>query len=200
MKRQLCLLMLFLYAFSLIFVPSLALSEIDICIDGMSVQMKNSVLPNALSVVEEEAFAGTALQSVLLPGMVVRIEERAFADNHPLEYLFVPGGIEYLPSNVLENTPNTYIVAESGSYAEQWAKINGYRIICQEVLLSNDVSETHGNLRNGKPQMILFVLQAFALMIGLLNRKKPHFRCVYEGNSMRPQERIELHPIQYRFP
>lgn len=207
MKKQIYVFVLLIYVFSLMIVPVLACAEMKDCEAdsfGYAVCMENSVqtalLPYNLSVVEEEAFAGTALRSVVLPESTTEIGENAFSDNWHILYLYIPANVEYLPENVLENNSNTSIVANAGSYAEQWARANGYRIIYQEVLLSGDASEMFGKFKNEKLETVMFLLQAFILMLVFLNRKKPNVRRVNEGNTMRPQERMELHSIQYRFP
>lgn len=102
-------------------VPSLAEDE------NLQGSDKTSKLPQSLYTIEDEAFEGTAFQSVHLSEGVVTIGERAFAGNDQLFAVYIPGSAEYIDQKAFEGAAQVLISGDAGSYAQRWARENGYR-------------------------------------------------------------------------
>ena len=148
------------------------------------------IAPVSLSCVEEEAFADTAFQKVVLNEKLVYLGEKAFWNSQPLQSVYIPESTVYVGLNAFPS--NTLIHSSIGSYAQQWAMVNGYRfqsnneyICCSKIMLS-------------------ILLLSLSFLVGPIAEEKSdeyRFRCVKAHlMDMRPQNRSELYPINYRFP
>ena len=147
-------------------------------------------LPRALLVIEDEAFAGTAVRSASLPPSLVSIGERAFADNPELRTVSIPASVRSIGDSAFDGAPCLTIQAEAGSYAERWAKEHGVGFI-----RPGSARSLMKRLLMEKGSLLLALLclpPAFPLM--------PRRQTQRRGKSMRPQERPELYPINYKFP
>ena len=149
------------------------------------------VLPASLVQIEEGAFENTAAESVFLPSMTAIIGNRAFASNRTLTRVFVPKSVESIGDQAFEGKHLT-LFGEKDSYAFTWAQMHNVAFVEQESMASQ-----------GKPGLRLlnenvFLLFNFGYMVPelyiQLKKKKSWSR------SMRPQDRPELYPINYRFP
>lgn len=78
-------------------------------------------LPEALNKVGEEAFAGSAVQYVILPDNVIRIESRAFADCPQLYAVEIPRADLEIAENAFYASPNIQIIAPAGGTVESYA-------------------------------------------------------------------------------
>lgn len=80
-----------------------------------------TVLPPALTVIEDEAFEGCAfLTSVKIPSKVTRIGEDAFAECTSLTTIRIPASVTYIGEEAFEDCPLQYAEVDEGSYAEEW--------------------------------------------------------------------------------
>ena len=151
------------------------------------------VLPASLSVIEDEAFVGTGMKDALLPESLITIGESAFADNQKLRKIVIPKSVYYIGDRAFEASSGVTIYGEAGSYVARWAmehniafvRLDGtlawisalkklLEVICCSIIPLNIVYE---NVSLWKRRWAVFPLL-----------------------SMRPQDRIELYPINYRFP
>lgn len=82
-------------------------------------------LPESLTIVEDEAFEGTALIKVELPETVEIIGERAFANISSLREISIPIITSYIASTAFEGSNLTVITAPANSYARTFAKEHG---------------------------------------------------------------------------
>ena len=90
-----------------------------------SVSAAGVTLPSALTVIEDEAFAGIPLlETLTLPDNVKHIGEYAFADSGLL-YISIPGSVESIADNAFANCNLMAIYCEPGSVAEQYALEHG---------------------------------------------------------------------------
>ena len=148
------------------------------------------IAPVSLSCVEEEAFADTAFRKVVLNEKLVYLGEKAFWNSQPLQSAYIPESAEFVGLNAFPT--DTLIHGSIGSYAQQWAMVNGYRfqsnneyICCSKIMLS-------------------ILLLSLSFLVRLIAEEKSveyRFRCVKAYlMDMRPQNRSELYPINYRFP
>ena len=85
------------------------------------------VLPASLEEIGEEAFAGDMVRSVKLPKGLKTIRSKAFADCRNLRTIFIPEETIDIAEDAFEGTEQLTICGKEGSYAEEYAKKNGYR-------------------------------------------------------------------------
>ena len=163
-------------------------------------QLPWAILPDSLTVIGEEAFEGTALSQALLPATLETIENAAFANIPSLQYVNIPKATENIGETAFANTGDLVLSVEEGSYAEQWAIAHEYAYVLEGQLPFGQSASIGRKLKQGLRLIPLFILSALMLMLQGLNKRKPSYRRIGEGKTMRPQERAELHAIAYRFP
>lgn len=88
-------------------------------------------LPENVSVIEEEAFAGISAAIVILPESCREIQSRAFADNSSLEYVYIPATVTSIASDAFEGCPEV-IIAAAGEYAQLFAQSKGIPFVAVE--------------------------------------------------------------------
>ena len=158
-----------------------------------------STLPSSLSVISEEAFAGTALESVFLPDSVVIIGERSF-DNMPvLTSVYIPEETRYIEDNAFGSSGQVTIFSAPGSYAGKWAHRHGFHLGLMEIWLT-DTSGMRRRLALAAQAAVLWLLTAIIIFLAKNQKFSPIVIRVSEFLSRLPQDRPELHAIEYRFP
>ena len=152
-----------------------------------------SVFPNSLLYIEDEAFEGTAFQAVFLPDGFLGIGDRVFRDTPSLYMVFVPQTTTSIGADSFPRNRFFVLHGVKGSYASGWAKQQHlpfipdywvawlllYRFI--QTVCSDDATNT---------------IQITALETGARSKGQSG----HEDRSMRPQDRPELNPIDYKFP
>ena len=88
-----------------------------------------TVLPESLTEIAEEAFAGSRVACVECPQGLKTIGKRAFADCDILVRISLGSGVQSIAEDAFEGCENVVILAPEGSYAARWAKEKG--ISCQ---------------------------------------------------------------------
>ena len=79
----------------------------EICdIKPFEFRLESLYLPDSLTAIEAEAFAGTDSQAVFVPEGCVSIGERAFADCSQLYYIHIPAGVTDIADNAFEGCPD----------------------------------------------------------------------------------------------
>ena len=87
--------------------------------------MTEAILPESVTIIEDEAFEGTALLRVAVPDTVTEIGERAFANILSLRNVRITSTTTYIASTAFEDSNRTAITAPAKSYARTWAKDHG---------------------------------------------------------------------------
>ena len=82
-------------------------------------------LPASLQTIEEEAFAGTAIESLVFPETLTDVGDRAFADISALETVTIPTTEGLTVSDTAFEGSDVLIRGEEGGYAQEWAERNG---------------------------------------------------------------------------
>ena len=84
------------------------------------------ILPSALTVIEDEAFAGGAFKYVMLPEGVKTIGWHAFVDCPNLLYIYIPESIESIDAHAFDGADRLTIIGIPGSSAESYAQLHGF--------------------------------------------------------------------------
>ena len=105
-----------------------AVFTLDITIDEIiPMDEPDLILPESLTVVEEEAFMNTSASVVSIPDKVTSIGERAFYGSSLLRQVYIPSSVTTIGDESFSNCAESLIVyGEAGSYAESWADENEY--------------------------------------------------------------------------
>lgn len=189
MKRHLYLAVSFLFSFALLLLalfPKDAFTSESAFLDMSSV----SILPIYLQEIDDEAFYGTNLQGVAFGDQLVHIGVRAFENIHNLIDIYIPRSTTYIGMNAFP--AGTAIHGVKNSYALRWARANGYRYTYDDIWDSS-IWKQFNHL-----EILIYILFA---VIPLSEDAAQISRRIREVIfSMRPQDRPELYPIDYRFP
>ncbi len=85
-----------------------------------------SQLPSHLRVINDEAFAGTGIESIQIPESVCVVGEKAFADNAQLSIVFFLSEKLNMANNAFSGS-QVVLSGFSDSEVKYWAKENGYK-------------------------------------------------------------------------
>lgn len=93
-------------------------------------QLKKVNMPKNLKTIENSAFNYCiSLEEIRLPTGLTSIGRRAFYDCRKLTSLFVPSTVKFIGEEAFGNCPNITVVVEKNSFAEQYCKENGVRLL-----------------------------------------------------------------------
>ena len=151
----------------------------------------DAVLPSSLQTISDEAFWGTGFQAVFLNEDVTYVGNEAFANNVNLIDVFIPQSVAYIGSDAFPLRAVIHGVVNS--YAQTWADNNEHTFIADDRWNTNLVQ--HDSF--AKLMMILTCMIVVADDRRLIQVWR-YLRA--SRRSMRPQDRPELYPIDYRFP
>ena len=150
------------------------------------------VFPDSLELIEDEAFESTAPKAVILSDSVVKIGQRAFAYSLDLKTVTIPESVIYIGEQAFEGIPELVVRGSENSYAAQWAFEHE---ICFIPLDSAAAwVETLIKLLAGS----VFTLLPVCIWPEETSLRRRKTLDVWR--SMRPQDRPELYPINYKFP
>lgn len=180
-----CLLMLIFAVFS-----PFALADAD---DSHIYKKDVFIMPTSVEKIEAEAFVGTAVRTIIFHDGLHSIGDLAFADSHNLTDVYIPSSTEYIGRNAFPSNRKVTIHGVIGSLAEKWAKEHQVPFVPSNI---GNVVEDGGGTNHSKRISADRVFQA----TNYERNNHLHGRTENEGKSMRPQERPELNPIDYRFP
>lgn len=187
MKKIKCLLFIFVYVVIVLFSSGNRYS------DSYDNNFENLFsFPNSLLEIEEEAFAGTAARTIVFQNGLLKIGNYAFADARNLVNVFIPSSTEDIGELVFPRNKSLTIFGVKGSYAETWANENQLPFIEENIWSCGKDNE-----RAIKDYWIS--IGSF-LAIGFPRKRKLYGRMKENAISLRPQDRPELYPIDYRFP
>ena len=150
-------------------------------------------LPASLKIINTEAFSGTAVETVILPDGLLYIGGHAFDDTLFLTDVFIPPTVNYISNSAFSSTMLVAIHGAEGSFAQEWAMAHKVSFVTDDIWKSAvPVDDNTSRL-----SISLAFLQNF-ILFGTIFKKVP--RPKHRDRSMRPQDRPELYPINYRFP
>ena len=152
---------------------------------------QRSSFPASLQYISEEAFDNTALEVVSFGNELIRIDERAFFGADKLTAVYIPPSVEYIGDHAFPLAVTVH--GAEGSCAQTWAEENGLNFVADDIW--NAPPQSSGI----HPENLLCVFWMVAPVDEkALFKLKKRVKAVVK--SMRPQERPELYPINYRFP
>lgn len=151
------------------------------------------VAPASLQRVEKEAFAGVALQTVIFQEGFRCLGDDVFKGALKLKDAFIPSTTIYISDSAFPNSCELLIHGSAESYAQQWAKKNQ---------VAFEIDYTHGIMLKSEGSFNLHHQEEDFLWLNLKPRNviEGVLRAENVDCSMRPQDRPELYPIDYRFP
>lgn len=88
-------------------------------------EFQTNILPFQMTMIEEEAFAGSAISKLEIPNQCTEIGKKAF-DDSALEAVLIPDSVTSIGENAFPN--GTAIFTTKGSEAQRWAEANGYNV------------------------------------------------------------------------
>lgn len=151
------------------------------------------IMPASLETVEDEAFEGTAVKTIVFRDGLISIGDYAFENASNLTDVYIPSTIEYIGKNAFFSNKRLTIHGVIGSLAEKWAKEHEIPFMPSNiwnVLDESKIAGKAGVISAGRYHQLVESSKINHL----------HGRTEDEGNSLRPQDRPELNPIDYRFP
>lgn len=151
-----------------------------------------STFPSSLKIIKEGAFENTNLNTIVFNLGIIHIEDYAFQKTNGLHDVYIPESTEYIGNNVFPNHITIHGIRTS--FAEQWAKENGYSFIIDNVWGTNTSTPIVHIVR------ICFLVCCFVIPYDKEKLIMIRKRISEVILSMRPQDRSELYPINYRFP
>lgn len=151
------------------------------------------VLPTSLEMIEAEAFAETAVRYAIFPNGIQKIESDAFLGAVSLKDVFLPDSVSVIASSAFSQNTGLTIHGIEGSYVQKWAAENGFDFIADDIWTDTRL-----------PDGIHFenILSLFWIICPVYEKSNFRFVEIIRRfvKSMRPQDRPELYPINYRFP
>lgn len=182
-------------ALMLAFLMLLSGSFIPRTLEKSNLEIGNPVacLPAALQIVDEEAFKDTALKTVEFDDQIRCIMSQAFSDTEDLLHVYIPEGVELIAEDAFSCSGLQVIHGIANSYTQTWANDHG---IC---FIEDDIWNSRAAARDCHFEVFLVL---FSYLVPIDSTGKINRRCRARVfiRSMRPQDRIELYPINYRFP
>lgn len=150
-------------------------------------------LPGLLETIEDEAFEGIAAESITFSNSLLSIGERAFANNRYLKIVSIPESVKYIGDHAFDGSKDLVIYGLVKSYVAEWAREHDISFASSENV--PDYSKERSKIRIAE---ICILLSFICCDSEMIQRLRKHAKNA--GRSMRPQDRPELNPIDYRFP
>ena len=83
--------------------------------------LKNLVLPHTVNHLQEAAFRGSGLETVVLSSAMTKLTHRVFADCPNLETVVIPPSIQDISNTAFRGSPKVQITGFKNSFAHQYA-------------------------------------------------------------------------------
>lgn len=151
------------------------------------------VLPSSILIVDEEAFAGTPVETVVFPDGFSTLRDRAFSSAAKLRLVYLPGSVCEIGTDAFPVNAQLAIHGVEKSFAQTWADENGIKFVTDDIWTRSQTPE--GFRVEGLLALSFILCPIEDECLKRLLRKVGEFL-----RSMRPQDRPELNPIDYRFP
>ncbi len=149
-------------------------------------------LPANLKIIEKEAFEGTAARTVIFQTDISEIGNRAFHRTRYLSAVYIPASVNKIADSAFPRGGNFTIYGIAGSDVQKWAEDRGIPFKVKDIWNTNAENSSE-NKSLSKAEWVVFSCDIQQNLI-------PDSIAWAEQKSMRPQDRPELYPIDYRFP
>ncbi len=150
-------------------------------------------LPAFLIEIGDSAFENTAAEAVIIPDSTVILGNRAFANNKVLRNVQIPNTVLFIGENAFAESIHVRIQGIENSYAKAWARVHNVPFVEEE-----NAPRWFTKLKN-----VLLQGCFLSWSIGYICPELQYWQCRKRERreiSMRPQDRTELYPINYKFP
>lgn len=148
--------------------------------------------PKALQIIGDEAFSDTALEVLVFNDKLLYIGVRAFQNNSYLSDIFIPESVLFIGESAFPYNNDLVIYGLQGSYAQKWSEEN------HVAFKENDIW-TGSQLKESIPLKLILAFWTICFVDKETLLRASEYTRKYI-KSMRPQDRSELYPINYRFP
>ena len=186
MKKAVVLLLLIYLGFVFSF-PYTAFAEIVSDDSGTTF-----IAPASLQRVEKEAFADVATRTVVFQEGFRYLGDEVFKGAFQLKNVYIPKTTAYISDSAFSTNIGVSIHSTVGSYAQRWAKKHQVAFVADYTYAFEAERE--------------LVITRYYQKAYFMHTIKPQeeiriaIRADNKDRSMRPQDRPELNPIDYRFP
>lgn len=107
-----------------------------VTLTGYNGNDRQLMLPSELdgmpvTAIGKECFKNTALESVILPASITKIDWFAFFGCSNLKSIAIPPSVERIEYGSFDGCPSLTVYCEKGSFAEQYAKSYGIRTVSE---------------------------------------------------------------------
>lgn len=147
--------------------------------------------PASLQVVGDWAFANTGIDAAVFSDELMYIGKFAFCNASEFHNVYIPPKTMFIGTDAFPG--GTVVHGVENSYVGEWACKNGYLFVDDDIW-----SKVVFKAKLCLEQIFSFSFTTCLLnktnVLSLLNRKRKFVK------SMRPKDRPELWPINYRFP
>ncbi len=104
--------------------------------------LRRVALPDGISTLSATAFSTTAIESIVIPDSVVKIDNMCFSLNPQLKKVYIPSSVTTFGNNIFMNSKNVTVYTTSGSVAQSYCESNN--ISCE--VISQMPSDTMGDV------------------------------------------------------
>lgn len=152
-----------------------------------------ALFPHSLKTIEDEAFVGTSFRILIFRDGFRHIGDRVFGGMELLREVQLPRTVEYIADSAFIDSSLERICGSAGSYAQEWARQHEISFEARDSWYSSPI-----NIRDLLGTLLAWF---FVLCLPLSDDRRRIKRYIAaRAISMRPQDRPELNPIDYRFP
>ena len=150
-----------------------------------------AIFPIRLQLLDDEALSGTSIEVAVFNKELAYIGPGLFKDADSLTDVYIPKNTKYIGEHAIPSGALIHVVRNS--YARKWAKDNGYQYIVDNIWHESVCPE---GIRLYQLMLLFYIVIPIDAKKYELWRRSAKLYV----KSMRPQDRAELNPIDYRFP
>lgn len=147
--------------------------------------------PGGLLLVEDEAFEGTSFRTLIFSDGFLRVGDRAFSNMGMLKNAWFPESTAFIADSAFSQSALLIIYGVDGSYAQSWAR---------EHRIEFERTDYWYTSPSGTEICLWLMFPLFGVLLPDSDNKRIRRYLRSLVISMRPQDRPELNPIDYRFP
>ena len=151
-------------------------------------------LPAELTVIEEDAFASTAVSYLMLPESLASVGEGAFSQIPTLTAVYIPEATTYIGNGAFSGAGELTVYGVAGSYAQAWADENGLRF--RDLAPCADSEST----RVSSLHLMICALVLAGVLEPETRKRRKFVHSADQGSFINPKERAALRVLELSFP